>query len=77
MWCPTAGDASRDPRHDDRRVAGRAPDLLAGGRRREGGDRPGEGSLGPVAGGAVMLDDLREGEALVIGEGIELSCRRR
>jgi DNA primase len=32
---------------------------------------PARASLGPVAGGAVMLDDLREGEALVIGEGIE------
>jgi putative DNA primase/helicase len=32
---------------------------------------PAKASLGPVAGGAVLLDDARIGAALVIGEGIE------
>jgi phage/plasmid primase-like uncharacterized protein len=32
---------------------------------------PAKASLGPVAGCAVMLDELRQGEPLVIGEGIE------
>jgi phage/plasmid primase-like uncharacterized protein len=32
---------------------------------------PAKASLGPVAGCAVMLDELREGVPLIVGEGIE------
>ncbi|MBK1658240.1 DUF7146 domain-containing protein [Paracraurococcus ruber] len=34
-------------------------------------EEPAKASLGPVAGGVVMLAEPREGEPLVIGEGIE------